>query len=660
MSVVCVHSENLKYVALLSVAFGIPLIAKKAFTTLCRYQFDTNCLMLFATIGALALQDYPEAAAVTFLFALSEWLEVRATTRARKALAGIVQLLPDTANIVHPFTKELIVIPAIAVPLHAMVTVRSGDKIPCDGIVIEGETTVDESSLTGESRPVQKRRDDYVSGGTVNSGKSPILVKTTSTSEDSAVARLIRLVEEAQANRSETEKLVDEFAKIYTPIVVLTAVLMCSIPWAFGPTIGREWTSNGLILIVVACPCALIISTPVAYVAGLAAAAQRGILIKGGAYLEALAQVKYICFDKTGTLTNGKFSVLHLEVLTDTLTRSEVLEFLSIMEEKASHPVAQAMLNLAITEGVAIPTTMTLEGHTILNGEGVHGIVNGLEVYVGNERLFERLGMLQDVHSIAIDSVNDWKTKGGTVGFVSVLGHGVVCSYCVADGVRLESADVVRSLQKRNIVVTMLTGDNHEAAVTIGKQVGLELWNIKSKLLPEEKLDYVKSLVKTNVHETDTNQHSDTHDVEEGTLTDRGNGNRACRSVLFNLFGTKKKLVMMCGDGVNDAPALAAADIGVAMGSGAALAMETADVTLLDSNPEKIEFAIQLGQRVTRKIIENVIFSLVVKFIVLGFAFGGMAHLWAAIASDVGAMLVVTLNAMTILPKNQQHQQQEQ
>lgn len=253
----------MKYVGLVSIAFGLPPIALKAWSTLRRFQFDTNCLMLFAVIGAMALQEFPEAAAVTFLFSLSEWLEVKATTRARNALSAIVQLRPATANLIHPQSEEIVLIPASAVPVGALVSVRTGDKVPCDGVVVEGQSTVDESSLTGESRPVKKLVNDAVSGGTINCGNTQLVVRTTASADDSAVARLIRLVEEAQANRSETEKLVDAFARIYTPIVVLSALLMCTIPWAFGRETGREWTNNGLVLIVVACPCALIISTPV-------------------------------------------------------------------------------------------------------------------------------------------------------------------------------------------------------------------------------------------------------------------------------------------------------------------------------------------------------------------------------------------------------------
>ena len=251
----------------------------------------------------------PSIGAVVFLFALSEWLEQRASARARQALSAIVQLRPDKAHIIDPVTQELWTVPAVAVPVGALVSVKTGDKIPCDGIVVEGHSTVDESSLTGESRPIRKGPKDGVSGGSINTGSRQLVVRTTSSADDSAVARLIRLVEEAQLNRSDTEKRVDQFAKFYTPLVLLTAVLMCSIPWLYGSSTGRKWTKNALVCIVVACPCALIISTPVAYVAGLAATAQKGILVKGGAFLEALGQVSHICFDKTGTYvitrTNG-------------------------------------------------------------------------------------------------------------------------------------------------------------------------------------------------------------------------------------------------------------------------------------------------------------------------------------------------------------------
>ena len=519
----------MEWVALFAIAFGLPSIALKAYRTLRKCRFDINCLMLFASLGAVALQDYTEAAAVVFLFALSEWLEVRATFRARNALAEIVNLRPDQAVVFHPTTQELMVLPATAVPVGALVSVKTGDKIPCDGVVVEGTSTIDESSLTGESRPIRKGPNDPVAGGTINSGNSPLTIRTTATSEKSAVARLIRLVEDAQANRSETEQLVDRLAQIYTPIVVLAGLLMCSIPWIFGAEIGREWTNNGLILIVIACPCSLIISTPVTYVAGLAATAQRGVLVKGGATLEALSAIRHICFDKTGTLTNADFCLLQMKLLhPQKLARESVWQYLSLMEERASHTLAQAILAAARNEQTVVPNDMILHEHVMIHGEGVSGVINGYHVNVGNEKMFTRLQLLDQISPSEKAEVEEWKAFGGTIGFMSVEGYGIVCAYCVADRVRSEAANVIASLRKQKIQLTMLTGDNSETANAVGKLVGLRPEEIQSKLLPEEKLDFVQSLVQ----------------------------NKTTRSIFRN--GCRHQpLVMMCGDGVNDAPALA-------------------------------------------------------------------------------------------------------
>jgi Cd2+/Zn2+-exporting ATPase len=616
------YREYLKYVGLLSVVFGLPPIAMKAAVTLRGCRFDVNCLMTFAAIGAVALQEFTEAAAVTFLFALSEWLEARATSRARNALSAILQLRPERANLIHPKTGELVVVPVGVVPVGALVSVRAGDKIPCDGVVMEGLSTVDESSLTGESRPVRKGPNDIVSGGTVNSGNTQMTIRTTASAEDSAVARLIRLVEEAQANRSETEKLVDAFAAIYTPVIVFIAIGMCTIPWAWGSEVGAEWAELGLVLIVVACPCSLIISTPVSYVAGLAASAQRGILIKGGAHLEALGSVKTVCFDKTGTLTQGKFQLLHFDVFGQKKSRKEVLEYLALMEERASHPLAQALVEGAQNEGVKIPKGRFVRNHTFLAGEGVSGTIDGVDVHVGNVRLFERLGLYQALSNSEQKLVEEWETIG-TIGFMSIGDDGIVCAYCVADAIRPESAQVLSTLKELGIDVMMLTGDKKETAMSIGLSIGLAEKDIKSELFPEGKLSIVSNLK---------------------------NGRPGGQSVLASFCSTRR-LVLMCGDGVNDAPALAAADVGVAV-AGSALAMETADVTLLDSHLDKLVYCIKMGRSVIRKIKENVIFSLAVKFLVLGFALAGKAALWAAIASDVGAMLLVTLNSMMLLPSN--------
>mmetsp|Transcript_4379 Transcript_4379/g.11084 ORF Transcript_4379/g.11084 Transcript_4379/m.11084 type:complete len:1125 (-) Transcript_4379:130-3504(-) len=611
----------LSYWGLLSVGFGMPPIAKKAYKTARRGNIDTNVLMSLAILGAVFLGQYDEAAAVTFLFSLSEWLEDKATRRANVALKAIVHLKPETANLIHPKTHDLILVPATVVPVGALVAVKTGDKIPCDGVVVEGTSTVDESSLTGESRPVLKTLKNEVSGGTLNNGNTQLVLKTTRTSDDSAVSRLIRLVEEAQANRSETEKIVDSFAKVYTPVVVFSALAMCTLSWLWGSAVGREWTARGLSLVVIACPCALVISTPISYVAGLAATAQNGILVKGGAYLEALGQVKHVCFDKTGTLTAGDFRLIKL-IVAQPERRTEILQYLALMEARATHPLAQSLVDGIQAEGVSIPKTLRIQDHTFLPGEGVKAIVQDKDVFVGNERLFRRLDQWKTLPTDLKDQVASWEAMGGTIGFLSIQGEGIVCAYCVADAPRPETKGTLNHLKEMGLTVTMLTGDKRDTALAIGKTIGLEDSSIRSELLPEEKLAFVQDL---KSHEAVSNP-------------------------LLALFVSEPRLVLMCGDGVNDAPSLAASDIGVAMGAGAALAMETADVTLMDSHLTKLLYSINMGRKVIQTIRQNVVFSILVKIIVLGLTLTGRVGLWTAIGSDVGSMILVTLNGMSLLP----------
>jgi len=594
----------------------------KAIRVLFRCQLDANCLTFFAAFGAVLLQEYTEAAALAFLFSISEWLEFRATARARNALSHVVNLRPERANLINSDTNRSVMVPAASVAVGSMVSVRTGDKIPCDGVVVEGTSIVDESSLTGESRPVRKSTNDIVSGGTINVGMTHLVVKTTTTVENSAVARLIRLVEEAQTNRSPTETMIDGFAKRYTPIIVLIAISMCSFPWFFGREVGLTWTKHGLILIVVACPCALIISTPVTYVAGLAASAQNGVIVKGGAHLESLAQVKAIAFDKTGTLTQGRFTVVHLDNLSEKISRETLLEYIVEAEAASSHPIAAALVLAARREGISMDKKTMSKNHTLLEGEGVVVTVNEKKVHVGNKRLFERLGLLSQLSEDVLKQIEEWASSG-TVGFISVEEFGIVGAYCVADSVRSEAKHVVDQIQKLGIDVMMLTGDSESSAIDVGEKVGLKPEQILSSLLPKEKLDFIVSMKEIR----STNSHSSITSLQQ------------------------RELILMCGDGVNDAPALAIADVGVAMGAGAALSMETSDITLMDSDLKKLYDLLKLGKRVRRTIIENILFSLMSKFVVVIFIFLGKATFWAAIGSDVGAMLIVTMNGMKLLPK---------
>lgn len=613
--------ERFAYFGLASVLFGLPPITLKAFKTLRRCQFDTNCMMVTAAFGALALGEYDEAASVSFLFAVSEFLERRASTKARKALGEICALRPDHANVIHPITKEIVVVPADRVPLGSLISVRTGDKIVADGVVVEGSTSIDESSLTGESTPVQKCIGDEVSGGTINTGQTQLVVRTTTTVEDSAVSKLIRLVEDAQSNRSPTEIMVDSFARSYTPTVIFIATIMCTIPWYFGKDIGHQWTLNGLIFVVIACPCALTISTPVTYAAGLAATAKRGIIIKGGAKLEAFGSVDRIVFDKTGTLTKGKFSVTQMNLVGTSNTRQEMLQLLLLMQERASHPIASSLVQAAKNEGVKIPRQKVITDHQILKGEGITAKVDSkLQVYVGNRRLFNRLGIFDSLSSSDKNLIEEWEETGGTTGFIGSREDGIFGMFCVKDSVRDEAKNALKELKEAGVKAYMCTGDSDATAQSVAKEVGISIDCVNSELLPEDKLKFVQGLRRPKSKQLP--------------------------------WSSKKRYVIFCGDGVNDAPALAAVDIGVSMGEGAAMALEISDVTLMDSRLKKLPYLIHMGRRVLRTVKENIAFSFVAKVAVVVLTFCGKMTLLYAIVSDVGVMLLVTLNGMKLLSNN--------
>lgn len=607
----------LEIMGLFAVLFGLPPVAKKAFRTLRRRQFDANCMMVTAALGAVALQQFDEAASVSFLFAISEYLEDRATRKARKAMDDIIHLRPDYANLIDNDTGEIKIVPVNDLDVGDLVSIRMGDKIPSDGVVVEGFSQIDEASLTGESRPINKGVGDVVSGGTINVGNTRLVVRITALVEDSAVSRLIRLVEESASSRSPTEQLVDAFARSYTPTVIFVAVFLCTIPWFWGNEIGRRWTLNGLIIIVIACPCALTISTPVTYAAGLAATAKKGIIVKGGAKLEALGKVKRIVFDKTGTLTEGKFRLVDLQVVGLKRTRREVLELLAVMEGPSSHPLAATLVNAAKDEGVISSNNISVTDHSILKGEGVTAIVNGKQTYVGNVRLFKRLGMYDDLVDGERNKVKKWNDEGSTVGLIGMEGLGIIGIFCVADAVRAEAKDVVQALISDGIEIFMLTGDGSGPAFAVASEVGIPQDYVQSQFLPEDKLHYVASMLKSS---------------KKGSL--------------FN----SQELLLMCGDGVNDAPALAVADVGVAMGEGAALALEISDVTLMDSNLSKLLFSIETGMRVIVTVQENIAVSVAAKIAVIILTFMGKMSLLGAIASDVGVMLLVSINGMKLLP----------
>lgn len=370
---------------------------------------------------------------------------------------------------------------------------------------------------------------------------------------------------------------------------------------------------------MVACPCALTISTPVTYAAALAATAQRGIVVKGGASLEALGSVDKVVLDKTGTLTEGSFTVAHLEEIGTMRTRKEMLSLLALMEAPSSHPLSATLVKAAKREGVSVPTNADVREHTILQGEGVEATIDGKQTFVGNRRLFMRLDMYDHLPQASRDLAEEWSNKGGSVGFIGVEGEGIIGAFCMIDQIRSEAPEVIKTLLLDHYDVILLTGDGAGAARSVARQVGIPLSNVHSHLLPEDKLHFVSGL------------------------------KRPAPKNSFGLFRRHPK-VLFLGDGVNDAAALAIADVGVSMGEGAAVAMEMSDVTLMDSNLTKLLYALRIGWRVRITIRENIIISMICKIAVVALAFAGYMTLLYAIASDVGVMLLVTLNGMKLLP----------
>ena len=476
--------EYLKYCAIGTIVLSLPPIAKRAWQSLRLRVLDVNMLMSIAAIGACAIQDYVEGAAILCLFSLSDWIQLRATARARNAVASIIALQPETATLEESGEE----VSVESVDVGSLIAVRPGDKIALDGVVQRGESSVDESNLTGESKPVRKMAGDNLSAGTMNIGGGYMVVRTTASASNSTVARLVKLVELASAQRSPTEQLVQTVAKYYTPIIVLLAALLATIPWFWGSETGLKYAYTALTLVVVA-PCALVISTPTTYVCALARAANSGILIKGGKHLEALGRVGAIAFDKTGTLTEGAFKVQHLEILPlpsptgATLGMQRILHLTYAVEKMSSHPIAVAACESieAMADGVeGVTATMDISGFITVPGEGLEAEIDGRMVRVGNARMLDRLGLVlpNDV-SAAQDG---WKREGCTVAFI-VIGDSLCGMFAAADAARPTSAAAVHRLRSIGVHTVMLTGDNAITAAKVGSQVGVD--DVKSRLLPE-------------------------------------------------------------------------------------------------------------------------------------------------------------------------------
>jgi len=592
-SLVCVALGWLKLwrvFAFLCIAVTGVKVAVRAVNSMKRCILDMNVLVLLACSGALCIESYSEAATVLFLFSLAEYLESGVTTQARAAIQEVLGLRPEEAEM-----RSGAKAPVQDVQVGDIVVVRQGDQVPLDGSVVAGTAVVDESALTGESKPIQKTLGDKVSAGST-SISGYIEVQVSSHAENSMVSKLVQLIETAQSLRSDTERSVERFARIYTPCILCLAIAMMIVPWLIDPKLGPEYFYNTLVLLVIACPCALVISTPVTYLSGIACCATHGILVRGGVHLETLGSTKMLAIDKTGTLTEGSFRVRQFRCQ-EHLDEAKLWRQIAAVESRSSHPIAAALV--AAAWGRGLRPAKDVDRYSELQGEGVMAVVEGLELAIGNDRLARRMGWTSD------PALLRWAVNDGTIIWVGSTCGQLLAQLSVADAPRPEAKDAMRILGEAGIDIVMLTGDVEVTASAVAGVVGIR--DFRAGLLPDDKISHVLEM-------------------------------------------RKRCNVAMVGDGVNDVPALAAASVGIAMGAaGRAAALEVADVVLMDSNLEKLVKAFRLGSRVLRKVKQNIAFAILSKLVLVLFTISGRASLWGAIVADVGAMLIVTLNGTSVM-----------
>ncbi len=564
------------------------LIFPNGFRAARSFSLDMNFLMSIAVVGAAAIGEFMEAAAIAFLFSLAELLERRAVQRARQSIESLMSLTPDQANVRRDGSEVCISVDEIGV--DEIVLIRPGDKIPVDGVVVEGESAVDQSTITGESMPVTQRLGNQVFAGTMN-GEGYLEVRVTRSSSDTTLSRIVRMVREAEEHKAPIEQFVKRFARVYTPAVTLAALCIILVPtFVFGGSLN-EWFVRGLAMLVIACPCAMVISTPVAVVSAITSAARNGVLIRGGEHLEMLSKIRVVALDKTGTLTKGTPEVTDVIVL-DGSSETEVLRIAATLEQRSSHPIAGAILrkvgSLSLTE----------PDHFIsLTGRGVSGTIEGQEYKVGTADFLN--------HPVP-ESAAILSSEGKTVVLVGTDSR-LMGAVIVADEVRIGARDAIRELRKEGIErIVMLTGDNKATAQAIADEVGLDEY--RAQLLPEEKVAAVKELAET--------------------------------------YGP----VAMVGDGINDAPALATAAVGIAMGAaGSDTALETADAALMSDELSKLPYLFRLSRSSSQVIKQNIWASILIKFLLAAGVIPGIVTLAVAVlVGDMGTSLGVTTNAMRL------------
>lgn len=568
---------------------------------------DMHVLMAVAALGALLIGEYVEAGAVLFLFAVARDLERRTLNRARSEVRSLMDLSPVEATVLRH--GHHVPVPVEAVRRRELVLVRPGERIPVDGTVVSGSSEVDASAITGESLPEAKSKDDRVFAGSVN-GSGALEILCDQTADDSALGRILKSIEHARSQKSPTETFVDQFAKVYTPLVMVGALLVATLPPLFGGEPWLDWGYRALVLVVIACPCALVISTPVTVVSALTGAARRGILVKSGIHLEVLGRTRVVALDKTGTLTEGKPQVTNVLSWDDSGTE-QVLRYAAAAESRSEHPVARAILEAARSAAISFPDTTEM---TALPGRGARAHVEGTTVIVGSPRLFKEEELLDEGDETRISEA---ESEGSTIVLVGWSGSEfksprIRGALLLSDRVRPEVTALVPALREQGVDrIVCMSGDRAPAVESVIQSVGsgrngFDEW--KGNLLPEEKLAWIHKL--------------------------------------RQLYGP----VLMVGDGVNDAPALAAADVGIAMAAGGtAVALDTADIALMEDELNRIPEAFKLSRKATRIIRANIVFALAVKFVFVSLGGVGLATLWMAVVADMGSSLVVILNGMRAL-----------
>ncbi|MBU8567150.1 cadmium-translocating P-type ATPase [Virgibacillus pantothenticus] len=586
---------------LASMLVGGLSLFKVGLQNLLRFEFDMKTLMTVAVIGGAIIGEWGEVAIVVILFAISEELERFSMDRARNSIRSLMEIAPKEALVRRNGQEIMIHVDDIVV--GDIMIVKPGEKIAMDGVVVNGHSAVNQAAITGESVPVGKTVDDDVFAGTLNE-EGLLEVKITKLVEDTTISKIIHLVEEAQGERAPSQAFVDKFAKYYTPIIMIIAALVVIVPPLLLGGSWETWIYQGLAVLVVGCPCALVISTPISIVSAIGNAAKKGVLVKGGVYLEEMGALKAIAFDKTGTLTKGVPVVTDFNVLNNHMNKRELLAIITALEFRSQHPLASAIMKKAEEENISYSDVL-VENFSSITGKGIKGIVNGVTYYIGSPKLFKEL-LTGDFDKGLEQNVTVLQNQGKTAMIIGTEKE-ILGVIAVADEVRESSKEIIHKLHQLGIRKTiMLTGDNKGTAKAIGSHVGVS--DIRADLMPQDKLDYIKQL----------------------------------RSEYGN--------VAMVGDGVNDAPALAASTVGIAMGgAGTDTALETADVALMGDDLRKLPFTVKLSRKALNIIKANITFAIAIKFIALLLVIPGWLTLWIAILSDMGATIIVALNGLRLM-----------